>query len=210
MTNYSTKLTDKQLQVIKDFLNDKEHKRKYDLREIMNAIFYINKTGSHWRLLPKDFTPWQTVYFYFRKWKLEGVFEQIMESPHGLCRKIAGKHISPSLEIIDARSVKTTHHVDDSRGIDGYKKINERKEDIVVYKLGLPMAVEIHSANILDRKGDCILFDSMRGKYPRLSKIIADGGCRGQLAHWVQQKFGWVVEVLLRQNESPSKFNVSS
>lgn len=78
----------------------------------------------------------------------------------------------------------------------------------MVDTLGPPMAVEIHSANIYNSKGACSVFESMRGNYPRLSKIIADGGYRRQLARWVQQKFGWIVEVLLRQNESPSKFNV--
>jgi putative transposase len=117
MTNYSTNLTDIQWQVIKNILNGKERKRKYDLREIMNAIFYINKTGCHWRLLPHDFAPWQTVYFYFRKWKFEGVIEEIVEALRGLCRKKAGKKESPSMGIIDSRSVKTSHHVDSDRGI---------------------------------------------------------------------------------------------
>jgi putative transposase len=115
MTNYSTNLTDIQWQVIKNILNGKERKRKYDLREIMNAIFYINKTGCHWRLLPHDFAPWQTVYFYFRKWKFEGVIEEIVEALRGLCRKKAGKKESPSMGIIDSRSVKTSHHVDSDR-----------------------------------------------------------------------------------------------
>ena len=75
MSQYSTNLTDKQWQVIKKFINAQERKRKHHLRDIVNAILYINKTGCQWRMLPSHFAPWQTVYYYFRKWKLEGVIE---------------------------------------------------------------------------------------------------------------------------------------
>ena len=98
----------------------------------MNAILYINKTGCQWRMLPSDFAPWQTVYYYFRKWKLEGVFEEVMDALHSLIRKQAGREESPSLGIMDSRSVKTSHHVDSDRGIDGNKKIKGRKEHIIV------------------------------------------------------------------------------
>ncbi len=96
---------------------------KHSLRTIMNAILYINKTSCQWRMLPSDFVPWQTVYYYFRKWKLEGVFEEVMDSLHPLIRKQAGREESPSLGIMDSRSVKTSHYVDSDRGIDGNKKI---------------------------------------------------------------------------------------
>ncbi len=76
--------------------------RKHPLRGIMDAILYIIKTGCQWRMLPKDFAPWQTVYYYFRKWKFEGVIEDIMDSLHALSRKAAGRTESPSLGIIDS------------------------------------------------------------------------------------------------------------
>ena len=86
MTQYPTDLTEKQWQVIKNILEPQARNRKYDLREIWNAILYINKTGCQWRMLPSDFAPWQTVYYYFRKWKLEGVFEEVMDALHSLIR----------------------------------------------------------------------------------------------------------------------------
>ena len=76
-TDYSTNLTDKQWQVIEKIINPQVRIRKHSLRTIMNAILYSLKTGCQWRLLPREFGPWQTVYYYFRKWKLEGVFEDI-------------------------------------------------------------------------------------------------------------------------------------
>ena len=100
MSQYSTNLTDKQWQVIKKFINTQERKRKHHLRDIVNAILYINKTGCQWRMLPSHFAPWQTVYYYFRKWKLEGVIEEIMDTLHSLVRKMAGREESPSMGII--------------------------------------------------------------------------------------------------------------
>ena len=174
------------------------------LREIMNAILYINKIGCQWRMLPSDFAPWQTVYCYFRKWKFEGVFEEVMDVLHSLIRKQAGRQESPSLSIIDSRSVKTSHHVDSKRGIDGNKKVKGRKE----HMLGLPLAVAIHEANLHGSKGAPQVIEKLAYKFPRIVKILADGGYRGNLADWVKKKFGWVLEVIVRPDECPSKFQV--
>lgn len=81
-------------------------------------------------MLPSDFALWQTVYNYFRKWKFEGVWEELLNVLHVKVRKSVGREESPSLDIIDSRSVKTSHHVDTDRGIDGNKKIKGRKEHI--------------------------------------------------------------------------------
>ena len=107
MSRYSTNLTDKQWQVIEKIINPQERQRRHQHREIMNAILYINKTGCQWRMLPSHFAPWQTVYYYFRKWKQEGVIEDIMDTLHSLARKMIGREESPSMGIIDSRSVKT-------------------------------------------------------------------------------------------------------
>ena len=80
MKMYSTNFTDNQWQVIEKIINAQERKRKHSLRGIMDAILYIIKTGCQWRMLPGDFAPWQTVYYYFRKWKFEGAIEDIMET----------------------------------------------------------------------------------------------------------------------------------
>ena len=76
MKNYPSDLTDNQWQVIK-ILVDTDRKRKYELRGIINAIMYITKSGCQWRMLPSDFAPWQSVYYYFRKWKRDGLIEEI-------------------------------------------------------------------------------------------------------------------------------------
>ena len=114
----------------------------------MDAIMYIVKTGCQWRMLPRDFPPFNTVFYYFNKWKLEGVFEELLDTLHVIVRRMAGREDTPSLGIIDSRSIKSSHHVAPDRGIDGNKKIKGRKEHIVVDTLGLPMGVVVHEANI--------------------------------------------------------------
>ena len=146
----------------------------------MNAIMYILKTGCQWRMLPKDFPPHNTVFYYFNKWKLEGVFEELMDTLHRMVRKLMGREETPSLGIIDSRSVKSSHHVDADRGIDGNKKIKGRKEHIVVDTLGLPMSVVVHEANVHDSVGADGVIDKMKGCFPRLKKMLADGGYKGQ------------------------------
>ncbi len=80
MEQYSSNLTDKQWQVIEKIINPQERKRKYSLRNIMNAILYLLKTGCQWRMIPKDFAPWESVYYYFSKWKNEGVIEELLDN----------------------------------------------------------------------------------------------------------------------------------
>ncbi len=209
MKMYSTNLTDNQWQVIEKIINAQERKRKHPLRGIMDAILYIIKTGCQWRMLPKDFAPWQTVYYYFRKWKFEGVIEDIVDTLHALSRKAAGREESPSLGIIDSRSVKTSHHTDPScKGTDGNKKIKGRKEHIVVDTLGLPMSVAVHEANLHDSKGAPKAVQKLEHKFPRLKKILADGGYQGSLGDWVAERFGWDLEVVLRPDDCPSRFPV--
>ena len=131
-----------------------------------------------------------------------------MDTLHSLVRKMVGREESPSMGIIDSRSVKTSHHVDSDRGIDGNKRVKGRKEHIVVDTLGIPMAVAVHEANLHDSKGAPKVIEKLGYKFPRLRKTLADGGYQGSLGDWVAGKFGWVVEVVLRPDESPSKFQV--
>lgn len=189
----------------KKIINAQERKRKHSIRGIMDAILYIIKTGSQWRMLPRDFAPWQTVYYYFRKWKFEGVIEDMMETLHFLSRKAAGRDESPSLGIIDSRSVKTSHHADPScKGIDGNKKVKGRKEHVVVDTLGLPLAVSVHGVAVHDSKGAVTVIERLDRRFPRLGRILADGG----LGDWVSDRFGWDLEVVLRPDDCPSRFPV--
>ena len=124
MSKYPTNLSDKQWQVIKNIVEPNERKRKHTIRDIINAIMYITKSGCQWRMLPSEFAPWQTVYFYFRKWKSDGMFEELMHHLRSIVRKVSGKEDSPSIGLIDSRSVRTSHHINSKEyGIDGGKKV---------------------------------------------------------------------------------------
>jgi putative transposase len=197
MENYPTNLTDNQWQVIEEILND-QRKRKHKLRNIFNGIFYLLKTGCQWRMLPKEFAPWNTVYFYYSKWKNNGIIEEMNEVLRNMVRIKAGRNESPTAAIIDSRSVKTTRTGGECRGVDGGKKTKGRKQHIVTDTLGLLLVVVVHAANIHDSKAAQDIIGRLRGRFDRLSKIFADGGYRGELVDNVKRIFGWVIDIVLR------------
>jgi putative transposase len=206
MTTYSSNLTDSQWKAILDILKDKR-KRKYTLREIFDAIFYLLKTGCQWRMLPTNFPSWKLVYYYFTKWKMDGTIELIHELLRDKTRKKAGRNESPSLAIIDSQSVKTTRIGGLCRGIDGGKKTKGRKRHIIVDTMGLLLAVVVHAANEHDSKSAPMVIAELRGRFYRLVKIMADGGYRGELIENTQKAFGWVIEIVLRKDIT-KKFEV--
>ena len=188
-------------------LDPKERFRKYSLRSVFDGILYIVKTGVQWKMLPSDFAPWQTVYYYFSKWKNEGLLEEIFDTLRGIVRRLSGRAESPSLGIIDSRSVRTSHHIDGQRGIDGNKKIKGRKEHIVVDTLGLLMSVRVHPANVHDSVGAEEVLESMRYKFPRLKRILADGGYRGDAVREMAGKLlRCELGIVLRSDKQADKF----
>ena len=111
MLRYESDLTDQEWEIIEKFLpkpSNDGRPRKYHLREIMNGIFYVEKTGCQWRQLPKDLPPWRSVYNYFREWSKNGIFEKINRELVKEIRKKKGKNENPTLGIIDSQTVKTT------------------------------------------------------------------------------------------------------
>jgi putative transposase len=193
MQIYPTDLTDSQWTKIEKIFPIR--KRKHSLQEVVNALFYITKSGIQWRMLPKCYPKWQLVYYYFRKWTAEGLIEELHDFLHAMCRKRKKREVSPSLGLIDSQSVKTSSMTTE-KGYDGGKHIQGRKRHIVTDTMGFIMSVVIHSADIQDREGARLVLQELRGKYPRLKKILADGGYTGFLSQWVIQTFGWTLEIV--------------
>src|ERR1700680_2433878 len=135
-------LTDAQWQLLPSYLAAAKpggRPRKTDLREVVNAIFYLNREGCSWRALPHDFPPWRTVYEFFAAWKRDGTWGQLNDALRRQVRVAEGRAHPPPTASTDSQSVKATETAD-SRGYDGAKKITGRKRHIAVDSLGLLLA----------------------------------------------------------------------
>ena len=197
MTSYSSNVSDSQWQIISKYL-DVERNRKYELREIINAILYLVKTGCQWRMLPGDFPNWSIVYYYFSVWKQDGTLEQIHESLIEKIRKQHNKNEEPSVGIIDAQSVKNTLVSSQDKGFDAGKKIKGIKRHIIVDTLGLILAVVIQSASVQDRDGAISVINALTENWKKVIKIFADSGYRGELIEIVKRRFKIELEIIKR------------
>lgn len=187
---YSTDLTDAQYQSIKKILQI-HGKRKWELHLLFNAIFYVVKTGVQWRMLPANFPPWQTVYWYFKKWEKDGSWELIHHELYLKAREKQKRKESPSAAIIDSQTVNTDF-VGGIRGFDAGKKKVGRKRHIMVDTLGLLMIIVVHRANIQDRDGARFVFNRLFKDlfaFNRIKIFFADGGYAGALVIWVEERF---------------------
>jgi putative transposase len=184
--------------------------RTHSLRDILDAIFfYVLKSGCHWRLLPHDFPPWSTVYYHFRRFRLNGLWSLILKALHMAERNRAGKDHQPTAAIMDSQSVKTVEESAHPSGYDAHKNVKGRKRHLLVDTLGLPLSVYLTSADVQDRVGARCLLAGLKPFVPRLKKIWADGAYAGEkLAGWLEEQSGWELEIVERDREAKG-FEVS-
>ena len=186
-TRYPTDLTDEEWNQIKSLVPaPKSGKGKrgrpveLDRRSLLNAIFYVVRSGCAWRLLPSDFGPWQTVYGYFRVWSQDWTWKFIHDVLRDCVRKTEGRRVAPTAAIVDSQSVKTPDQAGE-RGYDAGKKISGRKRHVAVDCLGLILAMMITPAAVQDRDAARPLIKALVSMYGRLQIIWADGGYLGSL-----------------------------
>src|SRR5215212_6536294 len=177
--------------------------RTHSLRDILNAIFYVLKSGCQWRLLPHDFPPWSTVYYHFRRFRLSGLWHRILKVLHAAQRKRVGKDPQPTAAIIDSQSVKTVEESAHPSGYDAPKNIKGRKRHLLVDTLGLPLSVYITAADVQDRVGAQCLLAGLKPFVPRLKKIWADGAYTGEkLAGWLEEQGEWELQIVERSADT--------
>ncbi len=186
-------LSDSEWEIIEKTLDD-QRVRYHSLRTVMNAILWINYTGAQWRNLESKYPPWQSVYYYFRKWQKTGVWEQLQDELVIKERKRQQREETPSLLAFDSQTTKIVNFISLDTGIDGGKKVNGRKRHLAVDTLGLPLAVHITAGNISDNQGGMELIKKLKGKVPRMKKIVADHGYKETFINYVEAMTSWKVE----------------
>jgi putative transposase len=205
---YPSDMTDPQWELLADLFPEAEtgRPREVNIRDVVDAIFYVNRTGVQWRYLPHDYPRWDVVYWYFRKWGKDGTWDEVQRLLHEGVRQAAGREATPSLACVDSQSVKGTECGGD-HGIDGHKKINGVKRHIVVDTMGLLLAVFVTAASVTDAKAAREVFRRATAEgLPRLAKVLGDHvyGNEG-LPEWTAEHTTFRLEITVKDPTTQEK-----
>lgn len=188
------RLTDSQWQVMAEFLPVKR-KRKLNLRDIADAILWLDRTGAQWRNLPECFPPWKAVNYYFNRWRWDGTLVKLNIGLNMLRRILDGRDPNPSLVCIDSQSVKAAPMIEQERGVDGNKKVNGRKRQTLVDTIGLVWGVLVHAANGSDTVYGGVLVIELKDTLKRVQKVLVDQGYKGEFMTVCEEQLGVKAEI---------------
>jgi transposase len=204
---YKTDLTDAEWTVIEPLIaawkaqhpSVSGHQGRYELREIVNALRYQNRSGCQWELLPHDLPPTGAVRYYFDVWKRDGLDRRINEVLRMMVRERAGRNADPSLVVLDSQSVRAAAGVPKSTtGLDAAKKTPGRRRGLAVDVIGLIIAVVVVAASVHDNAIGSALLDKVAGSgYSRVSKALVDQGFKTSVVEH-GAKLGIDVEIVER------------
>lgn len=172
---YPSSLTDPEWALVADLFESRGPGKppKYPRRQVLDACSYQLRSGCQWRMLPKDFPPWQDVYGHFRRWTNKGLFERMQDRLRGLERQRQGREPEPTAAVLDSQSIKTSAQ-GGPKGFDAGKKVKGRKRHLAVDVLGLVLAVLVLPADIQDRDGAAPLVAAATAKCPELKRLYVD------------------------------------
>ena len=187
---YPSDLSDERRALIEPVLTSWRTKRRkdaldigrppeHDLRSLMNAVLYVDRTGIPWRYLPHDLAPWATVYGYFAKWQQDGVFEELTGLLRRLVRESEGRDGEPSACVLDSQTIKTSANVHlTGQGTDAGKRIIGRKCHLGCDTLGLLLTVLVTAASVSDTAAGVTLLTRIATAHPHVTKAWVDAGYR--------------------------------
>jgi transposase len=179
----------------------KQRRRKASLQLILSGIIYQLSNGCKWRSLPPQYGNYKLIWYYFNKWALHGVLDQVLYDLGLQLRRKQGRNPEPSLAIIDAQSVKIVAGSSEATGYDAGKKVKGRKRHIAVDTQGNVLAADVSSAFLHDKKG-ALLLERDIADHTRIKTIVADGGYQGPPPFTLAGRIRW----LLVERKEKGKF----